>query len=370
MYYSCLHYSMNNNTNSYFMENDCCSSPYDEIDWGYDICVGRILVDTPNEVKSWINKTQNYTLGSLQGNYHRNAIVAAKDSGNAITNSTWLMIGDEFPSNITFLNNQNITQTQWSDIPNYVDGNNNPYDGFNLIFHAGHGGTLYTNYQPGLVTNDLLPNFLYTEGCNSADFGTDTSSRMEGWLPYNCLFAGISNSASGWFTASTYYVEEMMRQMFNTTTANYTLNFCKAHNDAREIYGHQTDCVFGMIVKETNFFGDPALDYIWYDAGFTPTAETPQFISIDNNSNGTTITNTNPTFNWSITVNTSQYWFQISNTSDFTELIVNISNINNYTYPSYYFANETRISFTLPAANSLTTYKQYYTRVKSNLGDT
>jgi len=263
MYYSCLHYCMNNNTNSYWMENQACDNTYDEIDWGYDLCVGRALFNTPTTAFNWINKTKAYVNGSNQGNYTTWNIVATKNDAGSITNQQWLEVGDEFPSNISFVNNQNITNSQWSLIDDFCNGDQYT-DGIHIIIHAGHGGTLYNPYQPANLDNANTPNFVYTEGCTTADFGTDTNSRMEAWMKDDgAVVAGISNSAFGWFVASTYYVEEMMNQMFNDTTGNHTMKFCQAHNDAREIIGHDPDCVWGMIVKETNYFGDPALEYKW-----------------------------------------------------------------------------------------------------------
>jgi len=374
MYYECLHYCMNNNTNDRWMENKVCGSPWDEIDWGYDVYVGRVLIDTAKEAFNWINKTKAYVSGRNQGNYLKNFIVAAKNNGGAITNQSWVNLGgefsaslnDEFPSNITFLNNQNITQAQWSNLDDYVNGEISGWDGFHIILHQGHGGTLANPYQPPNNENEFTPNFLYTEGCTSGDFGTDTASRMEKWMKENdSCFALIANSASGWFGAGTYYVEEMMRQMFNDTTGNHTMQFSKAHQDAKEIYGHDPDCVWGMIVKETNFGGDPALNYTWYVEPYSHSYEIPQFISIENKGNGTNITTSTPTFNWSITGSTSQYNLQISKFSDFSVLIVNITDINEYTYPAECSINSTRVSFTLPVTHSLSDFGFYYSRVKS-----
>ena len=283
MYFACLDYCMNNNTNSYFMENACCSNTYDEVDWGFDLMVGRVLAHNATTTLNWINKTKAYINGYTQGNYLGNYIVACKDSSNAISNQSWTgwdsgngVLGpglhDQHPSNVTFLNNMNISQDQWIIMNDYVNGNVSGWDGFHIIYHTGHGGTLYSTeggcYRPGMCLNtDVIPNFVYTEGCHSADFGTDINSRMERWMEYPaCAFAGISNSAYGWFSASTYFSSEMFNQMFNTTTGNLTPTFCEAHNAARELTGHTTaDGIWAMIYKETNFFGDPALDYNWYE---------------------------------------------------------------------------------------------------------
>jgi len=378
MYYACLHLSMNNNTNSYFMENECMGYAFDEIDWGYDLCVGRVLVNTPLELFNWINKTKNYTDGNNQGNYLRNHVCAAKNGSNNIIDNTWLDLGGEYSAsigrqvipitNITFVNNQNITQAQWTTLNDYCNGTVSGYDGIHMIFHAGHGGSLYSTtggvYRPSISANQETPNFLYTEGCYSGNFGEVTNSRAENWMYFDvCVFAEIVNSAFGWFGASTYYVEEMLNQMFNESTANYTYTFCQAHNDAREIYGHSYGTpdwgLFAMIVKETNFFGDPAMEYQWYTE-----EEKPEFISIEGGLNLTTVYTSTPTFNWTLVSKASKYQLQISNDSAFTDVVLNINDISETIYPTYYTSNTTTISFILPYDLPYFN-KIYYCRVRS-----
>jgi len=382
MYYSCLHYNMNNNTNSYWMENDCCGTTWDEIDWGHDIHVGRVLASSIEEVLNWVNKTKAYVEGNNQanGNYLDNFIVAGKDSGNSISNQTWTgwtgsyygpNIGDEFSSNISFVNNQNISQAQWSIMNQYVNGTISGYDGIQFIYHNGHGGTLYSVdggiFRPYQVNNTDTPTFVYTEGCNSGDFGTDNASRMERWMQFpECAFAGIANSAFGWFIASTYYGELFCQEMFNSSYGNFTQTFCEANELAKERYGHDADCVWGMIVKETNFFGDPALEYEWYSPTYSPQSSSIQFISIDGGSNMTNIYTLTPNFNWTSTENTSEYWLQIANDSAFTDLVKNITHICEAVYPSEYSIINNNISFTLPTALPYFG-KQYYVRVIANV---
>lgn len=363
MYYSCLDYCMNNNTNSYWMENQLCNNSYDEIDWGYDLHVGRVLVNTVEETFRWINKTKAYVNGLSQGDYLKYNVVATKDVSNVITSQQWDAIGDDFPSNMSFVNDKNITQSQWSILDDYANGDAD-IDGFSLLIHAGHGGTLWSPYEPSSLNNINKPNFLYTEGCDEGDFGSSTSSRTEQYMQDDgSIFAGVSNSAYGWFIASTYYTEEMMNQMFNATTGNYTLTFCEAHDAAREIVGHDIDCVWGMIVKETNFFGDPSLEYNWYTQSGQ---ESIYFISIDGGSNMTTIYNSTPVFNWSLVNDTMQYNLQISNDSAFTDLVLNLSNISSLNFPLHYSSNATTVSFILPSYCALHYFnKKYYCRVRA-----
>lgn len=267
MYYACLNNSMNNNTNDRWMENRFGDGVYwasvpqwDKIDWEYDVLLGRALVSNSVELFNWINKTKKYRTNI--SSYLDNSIVASKDSSNNIDDYVWTQIRDEFPDKINFLNNQNISQTQWNILDDYCNGLVDGWNGFNLIYHSGHGGTLYSPYQPSNLNNNKWANFLYTEGCNSADFGTDTSSRMENWMKDDGgVYGGISNSAYGWFIASTWYGEEMFKIMFNESYGVFEKNFCKAHFDARENIGWELHSVAPMIFKETNFFGDPSIEY-------------------------------------------------------------------------------------------------------------
>lgn len=88
-----------------------------------------------------------------------------------------------------------------------------------------------------------------------------------------------------------------------------------------------------------------------------------QFISIDGGGNCTIIYDSTPTFNWTIVDNTIQYWLQIATDSGFNSIVVDIDDINEANYPIEYDENATRVSFTLPDADSLSGYVGYYCRV-------
>jgi len=89
-----------------------------------------------------------------------------------------------------------------------------------------------------------------------------------------------------------------------------------------------------------------------------------QFIDINGGTNGTTIYDSTPVFNWTSINNAIQYHLQVATDSTFTNLVVNISNINEVNYPTEYDEG-TNVSFILPDANALSTYDTYYCRVKA-----
>lgn len=89
------------------------------------------------------------------------------------------------------------------------------------------------------------------------------------------------------------------------------------------------------------------------------------FIDINDGVNGTNIYYNNPTFNWTAVSNASQYNLQIANDSGFTDMVVNITNINQFTFPSNCVISATEVTFALPDAYALTDYKTYYCRIWS-----
>ena len=115
----------------------------------------------------------------------------------------------------------------------------------------------------------------------------------------------------------------------------------------------------GVITDEGYFAYSPSGD------GYEPQATIPQIVSIDDESNGTTILNTNPTFIWTICEDASFYRLIISKSSSFTPEYVNLSDINDYNYPSEYSANATHVTFELPTGNALDTFHTYYVKVQA-----
>lgn len=92
-----------------------------------------------------------------------------------------------------------------------------------------------------------------------------------------------------------------------------------------------------------------------------------EFITINDGTNHTTVISSTPIFNWTVVSGASEYTLQISNTSDWLNPEVNITDINPYNYPLYCDVNSTRVSFTLPSGNALSRYHTYYCRVQANI---
>jgi hypothetical protein len=126
------------------------------------------------------------------------------------------------------------------------------------------------------MNNTNIPNIVYTEGCHAGNFN-EGESCIEDWMVDDgCFVAGIANSCWGWFIASTWYAEEMFAVMFNEERDIKELCFAKAHYASKEEVTADMHPVCPMIIKETNYFGDPSLNYQW----IRPTPESDPIVSM------------------------------------------------------------------------------------------
>jgi len=104
----------------------------------------------------------------------------------------------------------------------------------------------------------------------------------------------------------------------------------------------------------------------WLNHSYTFTTEDNiQFVDINGGSNGTSIYDSTPVFNWSRMNGAAKYHLQVANDSGFTQLVVNLTDINEGNYPTYFSQNTTTVSFELPTGNALPEYKKYYCRVRA-----
>jgi hypothetical protein len=115
-------------------------------------------------------------------------------------------------------------------------------------------------------------------------------------------------------------------------------------------------------VKGAWIANNNSLDWSWPPGPY----EAPQieFLDINGGGNGTVLFDSTPTFNWSVISRTAMYHLQVANDSAFTDLVINLTNINYINYPSNYIENSSVVSFTLPIEYELPNYKRYYCKIR------
>jgi hypothetical protein len=94
-------------------------------------------------------------------------------------------------------------------------------------------------------------------------------------------------------------------------------------------------------------------------------SDTLSFQSINNQANNTVTYDIITDFNWTKTEGASYYQLQIANDSGFTDVFVNLTDINIYNYPANYVETTDSVEFTLPEAYRKTWYGEYYFRVRA-----
>ena len=89
------------------------------------------------------------------------------------------------------------------------------------------------------------------------------------------------------------------------------------------------------------------------------------FTKINDGTNNSADQNVTPLINWTKMGNTSNYQLQISNDSGFTDIVVNLSDINEENYPTRYSEDATIVSFLLPSEYALPCIQYYFYRIKA-----
>ena len=207
------------------------------------------------------------------------------------------------------------------------------HDGFAYIKPNGSTGWFRTITIPGQFVDNFTinGNFSNTAKLNISIMNANTSTIYSGfdYSDFDTITTNSTNITPTWSGKTLSQIPE----------GDFKINFSFDGVGSGELYGYE----------------------LWEGQH----EETPQFIAIENSTNGTSFYNSRPMLNWTILSSASQYWLQISNTSAFNpgDIVINITDINIYNYPGSCSQNSTRMSFVLPVEYALPVPKKYYTWV-------
>jgi hypothetical protein len=257
MYFSCLDGNWDANGNRIYGEDD------DETDYFPEVYVGRIPVNTAQEVDNYISRLIHYEKG-LEENYQKAAGFSEnlwQDSQSELCQQ--FIYQQYFPEGypIEFLYGENNTQANAYEVLNQNQ---------NMVQHTGHAGKTVLSLEEGSISLNnvaLLQNeyggIFYSIGCWPAAFD------------YNCIGANlvlnasqgflgfVGNSRYGWgapsaagFGFSEFYQKEFFKTLF--WDDEYALASLNAKQKIPFIPYFSGTSVYKWVAYQLNALGDAA----------------------------------------------------------------------------------------------------------------
>lgn len=406
MYYACLNGTMNSDedinseaAHSGFGENVTeCNISIEELDWDYEIAVGRFPVDDTTELSNIVKKTVTYMSLDTTEEYLWNITLAGFGGGfGGITewqcNYSKTLNGtsyDHWKGGVTTVGfNSNFWNIGVLDANPEREEGTTYYDtdshgvinnGSHIYYHGSHGSTSgwsdsnegeandFTTDDIQALTNEHYCFAMSSMPCSCAKFDESSDPFCEQWVTdeygaFACVgnvrYGYASYEADGLNSSSHLIGSETIDAWLGEGYNRVGDMHWDAKRDVRTWHDDEGDQALRYTMYEQILFGSPAVEL------HTPTLETIGFTSIEGRGNDSTIYTSTPTFVWNIIAGTSCYNLQISNTSNFDTLLLNLSNVSEVSFPGEYSENSTHVSFILPSIYQLIDSKRYYCRVRS-----
>jgi len=409
MYYACLNGTMNSDedinseaAHSGFGENVTeCNISIEELDWDYEIAVGRFPVDDTTELSNIVKKTVTYMSLDTTEEYLWNITLAGFGGGfggitewqcnySKVLNNTAYNHWKDNSVTVGFNHNfwnilvMDANPEREEGITYYDTDSHGVYNsGTHIIYQGSHGSTSgWSDANEGeandFTTSDIteLTNTNYcfvmsSMPCSTAKFDESDDPFSEVFVTDEYgAFAYIGNTRYGY---GSYGVDGLnsSSHLLGCETIDAWLNesytrigdmHLDAKRDSRRWHDVSGDQALRYTMYEQILFGSPAVRL------HTPTQETIEFDAIEGGENETTVYTSTPAFSWNIIADVVYYQLQISDTPTFETILVNLSNVSEARYPAEYSENSTHVSFILPSEYKLVDSKQYYCRVRHTVG--
>lgn len=283
LYYGDLDFSWDSNHNNLFGEMD------DSVDLYADVFVGRVSIETPDQVQNFVNKVIAFE-NTPAPDYIQRSLLP----------SGWLWRSLNYHGKFVNDSIAELTPTGWVDCKmENPSGAGIVADSFNhgfLIFDpAGHGnetgvydenGTpIYTTSYAGSQSNHNRYSIITSLACNPGNFEAEDCLAE---VALNCQNGGaigvMMNSRYGWGTPPVMGPSEKLCVRFYDyllTRSEYLLG--PAHNRSREEYAGSAiySSLWRWCLTEFNLLGDPTLD-IWTAPPRNLTLTAPDTITTGN----------------------------------------------------------------------------------------
>jgi len=274
-YYGCLDGDFNADGDGYWGEY-----PDDNVDWVYDVYVGRIHVASAEALQEVLDKTLCYEGASASSETnpydYQNLCILAGAWADYQTNLKFMM---------EYLRDTYLTSPHWAftelwdetypggtgfNSSNFISAMNN---GHGLIAHMAHCNTTVLGTNSGGVTNNDLyaltnhpkfTGFLYTVGCYPAN--TDYEYNCAAYFVASPEGGGVGfagNTRYGWYSRGdplNHYSQEFIKEYFKQFTENdvYVAGKLMAYHK-HPLQSYNTQAIYRYIYFELIHYGDPDL---------------------------------------------------------------------------------------------------------------
>ena len=263
MYYGCLDGDFNKNNNSIWGE------PADELDFEFDLFVGRASANDANEMSNFVYKTITYENSPANASYHTKMIQYAQEASGIGNTENWQN---------AYLNlNKELTVDYFRLTDSQADITLNPRFGFKnlgLYVGASHGtvptiGNINRTEARALANTDQFF-FMLTIACLAGQFTDDcvaehlcTSTRTGG------AFAGMFNSIEAYapyVVAYVYKVRDAHLSSGIKELGALRAEAAKTYSFASYLENTTEGDKRRYQAYEYNLFGDPAAEWKLYNA--------------------------------------------------------------------------------------------------------
>ncbi|MGD8717177.1 MAG: C25 family cysteine peptidase, partial [Candidatus Zixiibacteriota bacterium] len=279
-YYGCLDGTFNADGDGYWGEYSS-----DNVDWTYDVYVGRIQVDTVSDLNEVVDKTLCYegAGASTETNPYdyQNQVILTGAFLDSSTNEKVLM---------EYVRDNYLTSSSWSFTElwdnNYPGGTvcngtnfiSNMNAGKGVIAHAAHSNTTLIGTNSGSVYSSNLLNLtnhpkfmgvLYSLGCYPSN--TDATNNCAAYFVSSPDGGGVGftgNTRYGWYSRGNpadYYSAEFLKEYFHQLGSNDVyINGQTLAAHKHELQSTVGTWVYRFIYFELMLTGDPD---IWIPTG-------------------------------------------------------------------------------------------------------
>ncbi len=206
LYFAGLDGDWDNDSDNIFGEGDfsqdaqATGTSGEEADLYAEIAVGRIPVETSDELENWIYKQEDYTSAQVADNFYEKVLLLGEYLGSSIYGAPSM---NELANNLSEYSIQTLyAQNSTFSEANLTNAINN---GVSQVHHLGHGSTTAVF---AISSDDLTNNFInqdypliYTQGCHTANLSTNDSIGESFILNQRGAFAYIGNTSYGFYSS-------------------------------------------------------------------------------------------------------------------------------------------------------------------------